>query len=203
MINHWDTRYSAAEFAYGTEPNAYFREKLNELKPGKILMPAEGEGRNAVYAASLGWEVTAFDQSSEGRKKAMALATLHNVEIEYLVGSLLEMPFQAGRFDAIGLIFAHFSSEEKQECHLKLTEWLKPGGVIIFEAFSKSHLGYREKNPGVGGPSDIDMLYSLDEVRKDFKNMAFTEISESEIELHEGLYHNGIGSVVRFMARKA
>lgn len=170
--------------------------------PGKILMPAEGEGRNAAYSASLGWEVTAFDQSAEGRKKAMTLAAMNSVEFDYLVGSIFQMHFQPEQFDAIGLIYAHFSSDEKRQCHLKLSEWLKPGGIIIFEAFSKNHIGYREKNPAVGGPSDIDMLYSVDEIRRDFNNFTFTEIAETEVELHEGLYHNGTGSVVRFTAVK-
>ena len=74
MKNFWDERYKAKAYVYGKEPNQYFAEKLRELEPGKILLPAEGEGRNAVFAARQGWEVSAFDSSSEGRKKAFLLA---------------------------------------------------------------------------------------------------------------------------------
>lgn len=79
--NKWDKRYSSEEFAYGEEPNKYLKQQLDKLKVGTILFPAEGEGRNAVYAALLGWNVFAFDISKEGKKKALQLAKSNNVMI--------------------------------------------------------------------------------------------------------------------------
>jgi hypothetical protein len=73
-INRWDERYKQQDFAYGVTPNNYLKDQLIKLQTGKILFPAEGEGRNAVFAAKLGWIVSAFDISIEGKKKAMQLA---------------------------------------------------------------------------------------------------------------------------------
>jgi len=79
---------------------------------------------------------------------------------------------------------------------------LKPGGVIIFEAFSKKHIEYVAKNEKVGGPKDIASLFSIEEIKTDFPNYDFEELVEMEIELKEGLFHNGQGSVIRFTGRK-
>ena len=83
MKEFWDARYKDSAFAFGEEPNEYFKEQISNLKPGKLLMPAEGEGRNAVFAAKLGWDVHAFDQSLNGQKKAMDLALKNKVNINY------------------------------------------------------------------------------------------------------------------------
>jgi 2-polyprenyl-3-methyl-5-hydroxy-6-metoxy-1,4-benzoquinol methylase len=198
----WDERYSSDAFAYGEEPNNYLKEQLQKLPVGTILFPAEGEGRNAVYAARLGWTVSAFDISAEGKKKAIQLAETHNVSIDYQVGELQELNYSAGQFDAIALIYAHFPADIKSLYHKSLDNYLRKGGLIIFEAFSKKHLDYIALNEQVGGPKDIAMLFSIDEIKSDFANYEVIELTEMEIELNEGLFHNGTGSVIRFVGRK-
>jgi 2-polyprenyl-3-methyl-5-hydroxy-6-metoxy-1,4-benzoquinol methylase len=200
--HRWDDRYSNEEFAYGEQPNNYLKEKLEKLESGAILFPAEGEGRNAVFAAMLGWAVSAFDISSEGKNKALKLAEKNNVTIDYQVGELSALDYKPEQFDAIALIYAHFPAAIKSSIHKLLDKYLRPGGVIIFEAFSKKHLEYLAKNEKVGGPKDIESLFSIEEVQLDFSNYDFLELAEAEIELNEGLYHNGLGSVIRFVARK-
>jgi hypothetical protein len=79
---------------------------------------------------------------------------------------------------------------------------LKPGGVIVFEAFSKSHIEYNSKNEKVGGPKELDMLFSIEEIKNDFPEYTMALLEEKEIELQEGLFHNGTGSVIRFVGRK-
>ena len=201
-INKWDERYREEQFAYGTEPNLFFKEWLSKFEPGAILMPAEGEGRNGVYAAQQGWTVTAFDQSAAGRAKALLLAKERGVAIEYVMGDLDVLDFDKDGFDAIGLIYAHVDSDKKAAFHKKLDTYLKPGGVVIFEAFSKTHLRYNSTDPRVGGPKDIDMLYSKNDIIDSFGNYEILVLEEVEIELSEGEYHNGKGSVVRFVGRK-
>ncbi len=200
--DRWDERYSSDEFAYGEEPNNYLKEQLEKLPVGTILFPAEGEGRNAVYAARLGWKVSAFDISSEGKKKAEQLAASHNVSIDYQVGELQELQYTNGQFDVMALIYAHFPADIKSKYHKTLDHYVRKGGVIIFEAFSKKHLDYIAKNEKVGGPKDIAMLFSMDEIKADFANYDIIELTETEIELNEGLFHNGTGSVIRFVGRK-
>ena len=198
----WDERYSKEEFAYGEEPNDFLKEQLSKLPAGKILFPAEGEGRNAVYAAKNGWAVVAFDISNEGKHTALKLAEKNHVAIDYRVGELETLGFEAEQFDAIALIYAHIPPAIKSRFHQELDMYLKVGGTIIFEAFSKKHLEYIAKNEKVGGPKDSDSLFSIDELKTYFPNYEFLQLEEVEIELSEGLFHNGTGSVIRFVGTK-
>ncbi|MFH6999587.1 class I SAM-dependent methyltransferase [Flavobacterium sp. FlaQc-57] len=198
----WDDRYSNEEFAYGEEPNNYLKEQIEKLNPGTILFPAEGEGRNAVFAAKLGWKVSAFDISEEGKNKAIKLAEANNVTIDYKVGELETLNYQPEQFDAIALIYAHFPAEIKSSLHKTLETYLRKDGIIIFEAFSKKHLEYLAINDKVGGPKDIESLFSIEEIQADFPNYEIIELEEKEIELNEGLFHNGKGSVIRFVGTK-
>jgi 2-polyprenyl-3-methyl-5-hydroxy-6-metoxy-1,4-benzoquinol methylase len=198
----WDDRYKTEEFAYGQEPNNYLKEQIEKLESGTILFPAEGEGRNAVFAAKSGWEVSAFDISEEGRNKALRLAENNNVSIDYQVGELEVLDFYEEQFDVIALIYAHFPALIKSDIHKQLDKLLRKNGLIIFEAFSKKHLEYVTKNEKVGGPKDIESLFSIEEIKADFPNYEIIELEEKEIELNEGLFHNGTGSVIRFVGRK-
>jgi SAM-dependent methyltransferase len=202
MHQKWDERYKEHEFAYGKAPNIFFKEWLSTLEPGAILMPADGEGRNGVFAARLGWAVTSFDLSIEGRSKALQLAKEQGVALRYIVGDLEQFHFEKETFDAIGLVYAHFPAEKKSVFHRKLHDYLKPGGIIILEAFSKKHIHLNTLNPEVGGPKEIDMLYSKEEITADFENYEILLLEEEEILLNEGKYHIGKGAVTRFVGRK-
>ena len=198
----WDNRYGEETFAYGHTPNLFFREWLLQFEPAYILMPADGEGRNGVYAATLGWQVTAFDLSAAGKAKALQLARAQNVDLDYIVGDFAEIHFEKETFDAIGLIYAHFPAQHKAAFHQKLHEYLKPGGIVIFEAFSKNHLPFKQANPNVGGPGDIDVAFSTAEIEAYFPAYETQLLQEEIVDLQEGKYHFGKGSVVRFVGRK-
>ena len=200
--SRWDDRYSTDEFAYGEEPNNYLKEQLAKLNVGSILFPAEGEGRNAVFAAKIGWNVFAFDISKEGRNKAIKLAEKNKVSIDYKVGELETLDFETEQFDAIALIYAHFPANIKSLYHKAFDKYLKKNGTIIFEAFSKKHLDFVTANEKVGGPKDIESLFSIEEIKADFPNYEIVELIEQDVELNEGFYHNGTGSVIRFVGRK-
>lgn len=200
--NKWDDRYRTEEFAYGENPNNYLKEQLEKLPIGKILFPAEGEGRNAVFAAKLGWSVSAFDISEEGKRKALLLAEANKVVIDYQVSEFETLSYTPEQFDTIALIYAHFPADIKSVYHKELDKLLRKGGIIIFEAFSKKHLEYIFRNEKVGGPQEIDMLFSVEDIKADFPNYEIIELQELEIELKEGLFHNGDGSVIRFTGRK-
>ncbi len=201
-LKSWNDRYKKSEFAYGTNPNTFLKEQIDKLEVGKILFGAEGEGRNAVYAAKIGWEVAAFDISIEGKKKAMKLAAANDLSIDYQVGLLPELDFKNESFDVIALIYAHFPPSIRSEYLQILNKKLKKSGTILFEAFGKNHLEYRDKNPKVGGPPDFDSLFSTHDLKVYFQNYEILQLEESEVELSEGLYHNGLGSVTRFVGRK-
>jgi len=202
MNQKWDERYKDNEFAYGTEPNVFFKEWLLKFEPGKILMPADGEGRNGVFAAQLNWNVISFDLSAEGQQKALKLAKENKVSLDYIVGDLEQLEFKKNSFDAIGLIYAHFSAETKSKLHKKLNDYLKPGGIVIFEAFSKRHLDLKKANPKVGGPDNSNDLFSTAEILADFEKFEILYLEEEEIILNEGKFHIGAGSVIRFVGKK-
>ncbi|NJW51521.1 class I SAM-dependent methyltransferase [Salinimicrobium oceani] len=202
MKEKWDERYSAEEYVYGEVPNEYFQSRFTQFDPGEILFAAEGEGRNAVFAAKCDWKVTAFDQSKEGKRKALQLAEKHNVALDYHVGDLPELGFEKGDFDAVALIYAHFPPEIRSEYHKLLISYLRRDGLIFFEGFSKKHRVYQEKNPGVGGPKEEDLLFSAEELKKDFADLKFLEFYETEVDLKEGKLHDGLGVVIRFVAQK-
>lgn len=200
-MNPWDKRYATAEYIYGEEPNEYLREKLKDLPVGKILLPADGEGRNSVYAASLGWKTFAFDGSKEGKRKAEILADKKGVKIDYTVSRAEEADYPQDSFDALVLIYAHFPGNRTQ-IHRHLSSFLKKGGVLILEAFNKNQTENQKVNPKAGGPPNPDMLYDLEEIKDDFKDFEFIEAKNAEVILSEGDHHVGKGDVVRIFAVK-
>lgn len=198
MRNFWDERYSQSEYIYGKEPNLFLKEMLNTVEPGKLLLPGEGEGRNAVYAAGTGWQVDAFDSSMEAQKKAQKLAYNKNVKINYTLSDLKTFDYPANYYDAIGLIYIHMAPQFRKEIHYQIIESLKPGGILILEAFSKEQLEY-----GSGGPKDKEMLFDIEDIRDDFSKLSIAMLKKEVVELHEGMGHSGFGSVIRFVGRKA
>ena len=152
---------------------------------------------NASRTAKNGYEVSAFDYSESGQQKALMLAQEHGISINYIVSDVLELPYENESFDALVLIFAHFPAEIRKQANLKLLELLKPEGKILFEAFSKEQLNYTS-----GGPKDVDMLFSEEEVRNEFPGISFDSLSTEKIVLDEGLFHQGEGVVVRFVGTK-
>ena len=202
MKEFWEERYAAAEYAYGEEPNEFLKEQLALIPKGRVLFPADGEGRNSVYAAAQGWDSVAFDMSVEGKRKAEQLARKLDVEVDYRVGLIQELEFSPGSFDVVALIYAHFPPEFRKAWHRKLASYLRSGGVLIIEGFSKEHLELSRKNSKVGGPQNIDMLFSIEELQDDFEEFELIECCGTMVDLNEGLYHVGTSSVIRLVARK-
>lgn len=196
MTNFWNDRYSEKEYAYGTAPNEFFKSVIDTLPPGVILVPGAGEGRDAVYAAKLGWQVYAFDLSTEGQKKALQLAEKENVHIHYEIRDAADFPFSDRKFDLIAMIFFHLPSGLRHNFHKKLTTMLSLGGMIIAEVFHPDQL----KNSS-GGPKELSLLYTPEILTEDFINLIEIINSKYEIELNEGLYHIGKADVVRYIGK--
>ncbi|GAA4442653.1 class I SAM-dependent methyltransferase [Pontibacter saemangeumensis] len=197
MQEFWNDRYRQEEMVYGSEPNTFLREQLDMLKPGRLLLPAEGEGRNEVYAAQKGWDVLAFDFSEAGRDKAMRLAEQRGVTINYLLAEAEKFDTEPGCMDAVALIYAHLPPAVRRQLHQKAVRWLKPGGVLLLEAFHPKQLAYTS-----GGPQDVAMLYTADMLREDFKQLRIDLLEEREVILKEGAHHSGAGFVTRLVAKK-
>lgn len=196
MKPFWDERYAQSDYVYGQEPNRFFKKMLDSpelagLSGNSMLLPCEGEGRNAVYAARCGWDVTAVDFSESGRVKALNLAEKRGVSIHYVVGDVSSYAFGNQTYDAIGLIFAHFLPEQRKSIHRAMVNALKPGGVIILQAFGKEQL----RNTS-GGPSNLEMLYDPDELESDFAPLKCIVKTREAGYLEEGKYHAGLADLV-------
>ena len=190
----WDARYNDPSYVYGTDPNDFFKHQLDLIPNRKsLLLLAEGEGRNAVYAAQQGWTVTATDFSVRGREKALELAGSEKAMLNYILSDVRQFDFEGlGKWDAIGLIYAHFPAEFRREIHQKCAKALNPGGRIILEAFNPKQL-----NRASGGPKSPEMLYTIDMLKEDFQGLEIQEAREETIMLMEGNGHLGFGEVVR------
>ena len=193
----WDERYSEPDYFYGTEPNEFFKHCLDKLAPGKLLLPGEGEGRNAVYSAKKGWDVMAIDFSEQAKIKAMRMAEENNVTINYIVSSASDYKYTEQEYDAAALVFVHFLRGIRENAHKSIIKSLKTGGTLIIEAFSKAQI-----NNNSGGPKDVNALYCIEDFKNDFGELKITELSEYHLELNEGPYHKGPADVIRFTAIK-
>lgn len=203
MKDFWNLRYGQTEYAYGSQPNEYLKTVLSGIKhEGKVLFAAEGEGRNAVFAAGLGFQVTALDYSETGKAKALQLAQQAKVTIDYQIADLIGVDLINESFDILVLIYAHFPPQWRKEIHLKLQKAIKKGGLVIIEGFSKNHLEVSKNNKLPSGPRDIDLLYNDKIIQEDFLGFEVLKLSEEIVELDEGEFHQGRSSVIRFLGRK-
>ena len=195
MKQFWNDRYSEEEFVYGVEPNEFLKLELDKLSVSNILLPAEGEGRNAVYAASKNWKVTAFDYSDSGKAKTMLLAEKYNVKLDYSITDYNAVNFPENTFDVIALIYAH--TPDWKEVYTKLFKYLKPNGTLILELFNKKQI-----NNSSGGPKDESMLINKEDLAPLLSSFSQVKVWEDTCELDEGKYHSGFSNVVRCVAKK-
>lgn len=199
----WNERYKEEGFAYGSEPNEFIASELRKFSPGSILLPAEGEGRNAAYALQLGWKADAFDMSIAGRDKAMKLAANNALNLRYDVcDAATFIQGSAAEYDAIAFCFTHFPGPKRVEEHKALAALVKPGGMAIMEVFAKGHTEYNTMDPRVGGPKEESMLFDSKEAMEIFNGFELMLCEDREVHLQEGKYHIGLGMVLRVLAKR-
>lgn len=203
MQDFWNQRYAEPGYKYGTEPNAFLREQASRLAPAsQVLVPGDGEGRNSVWLAAQGHSVLAVDMAEVGLAKARqwALAQGDGVSARLRTqwADLSVWAPPGGQFDAVVLTYVHLPSSFRTEAHQRLAAALKRGGLLILEAFHPSQLGRNS-----GGPKDVDMLYTLAQLRADFGGI-LRELQgrETEVMLNEGPGHQGPGFVTRWVGQR-
>ena len=194
----WNQRYSDPGFAYGTDPNDFLVASSMLLQPeSEVLCLAEGEGRNAVYLATLGHRITAVDSSAVGLEKARSLARDYSVTIRTVEADLDDFIIEPGSFQAIVSIFCQLPPAVRTGLHKKVCEGLVPGGVFILEGYAK-----RQIELDTGGPRDIDLLMDLDVLKRELDQLELNHAIEIERAVHEGRYHDGIGAVVQIIGTR-
>jgi SAM-dependent methyltransferase len=193
----WDKRFSEPGYAYGTEPNGFLVTVADRIPRGKVLCLAEGEGRNAVYLAELGYDVTAVDTSAVGLEKAEALAHERGVAIETVNADLGEFEIEPGVWQGVVSIFCHLPPVVRAALHERCLRGLAPGGVFALEGFTP-----RQLELGTGGPKNLELLMELEIIRQELPGLRLEIGREIEREVAEGKYHKGTAAVVQILAVK-
>jgi len=195
----WQARYGGPEYFYGTEPNDFLREHAAAIAAsGRVLSLGEGEGRNAVYLASLGHHVTALDQSAAGLAKALRLAAQREVTIDVVQARLGDYVFAPGAWDGVVSIWCHLPATVRAVVHREIVAALAPGGVFLLESYTPAQIAH-----GTGGPRDPDLLATLDALRVELAGLVIEHAIERERIVLEGNGHRGLSSVVQFVGRKS
>lgn len=195
--NFWNQRYQQPGFAYGREPNDFLREQAAALVPGRALCLAEGEGRNAVHLAKGGHRVIAQDISSVGLQKAHDLATLHGVAIETLCCDLADWHSEPHSVDLVVAIWMHLPPQLRAAVHQQAVAALRPGGILILEAYTP-----RQLELGTGGPPVVELLVEPADLRQELTGLEMLHLEETRRLIHEGDYHQGESAVVQAVGRK-
>lgn len=203
-MNQWDERYSKGEYYYGTEPNEFLQQQAESLlaanstkQPVRILCLADGEGRNSVYLAELGAQVTAIDISQVGLEKAQQLAQSRGVKIDTQLADLTECELPANYYDGVVMIFCHLPSAARPRLYQQIEQSLKPGGWFLAECYTQDQLGR-----GTGGPPSADLMLSLNEIKKAFSQFELTHGAELVRPVIEGEGHSGEGAVCQYIGFK-
>lgn len=193
----WNERYSSSEYVFGTEPNNFLVQHYRSIPKGQVLCLGEGEGRNAVFLARQGYEVTAVDLSEMGLEKARKLAESNDVSLTLIQADLAEFDLGQNAWDGVVSIFCHLPSSVRGQLHKQIRSALKPNGVYLLEAYTPKQLTF-----GTGGPPDEDRLVDADDLRNELQGLDFEWLQETEREVIEGTHHIGQAAVVQAVSVK-
>ena len=193
----WDERYADNDYVYGTKPNDFLRNHLDRLPKGKILSLCEGEGRNAVFLAKHGYDVTGVDSSSVGLAKAQKLAEHEGVSISTELADMGDFRIEPNAWEGVVSIFCHIPPSMRSELHRQVVDGLKPGGVMILEAYTPEQLSF-----GTGGPKIATLTMTAESLKSELQGLEIESLQELERDVVEGKFHTGKGAVVQLIARK-
>jgi len=198
----WDERYGREGYAYGETANAFLTSQRARLKAGmRALVPGDGEGRNGVWLAEQGLIVDTLDLSQHGVAKARRLALARGVALNAVQADALRWDWPREAYDVVALIFLHLVAEERRALHAKVCGALKPGGMVVLEAFRPEQLA-RQAAGARGGPRVRELLYAIDDLKADFAALDVIELTEADADFDEGALHVGASAVIRAVARR-
>jgi len=198
MTNSWNERFNTTEYMYGEEPNVFIEKFASQLEGLKnIAAFAEGEGRNAVFLAKLGHEVTAFDYAESGLRKTKQLAEKNHVEVNTVQVDLLQGVISIEQFDAAIMVFGHFPRENQRVVFEKIIKSVKPGGKIMMELYSEKQLDYQ-----TGGPKKLEMLYKPQVLLDWCEGSKILHFFVGEQTRQEGKLHTGLAHVIQLIIEK-
>lgn len=196
---HWNNSFSDQDFVYGETANVFI-QNMSHLIPdnAKVGCFAEGEGRNAVYLAKAGHDVTSYDQSDIGLKKTKDLAEKNNVQVQTVEMDLTKEKADENQFDAAIMVFGHVPKADQQFLIESMIGSVKSGGYVIFEVYSEEQLAYK-----TGGPPAHDMLFNPIDILQWTQDHKRIHFYYGEAERHEGKRHHGECHLIQMVMQKA
>ena len=199
-MTEWNDRYRTDDFVFGTAPNDFLAAEAGRIPKGAVLCLGEGEGRNGVHLASLGYAVTGVDGSEVGLAKARQLAVDRGVALETIVADLATFDLGEERWQGIVSIFVHLPPALRASLYPRVVRALAPGGVFVLEAYTPR----QHAIGGIGGPppSNADWLLTLDQLRTELPGLEFALGRELDRDVQEGARHSGRSAVVQVVAVK-
>ena len=198
-LERWNTRFSAPDYVFGTDPNAFLASQAHRLKRGQsALAVADGEGRNGVWLARQGLDVLSVDFAPAAQAKARKLAAAHGVTPRFELADIAGWRWQPERFDVVAAIFIQFlgpSARAAAFAGMKAT--LKRGGLLILQGYRPKQLEYK-----TGGPSIVENLYTAEILRNAFGDLRILHLLEHDSDVSEGAGHRGLSALIDLVAEK-
>jgi cyclopropane fatty-acyl-phospholipid synthase-like methyltransferase len=198
-LERWQARFSVPDYIFGTEPNAFLRAQGHLLPAsGKVLSVADGEGRNGVWLAQKGLDVSSIDFSPNAVAKAQALARARGVTIKAECADLTTWPWPSAAFDVIVAIFIQFAGPaERSRMFAGIRQALKPGGLLLLQGYRPEQLQYK-----TGGPSQVENMYTRELLEAEFGGFSELTICAHDSVVHEGTGHHGMAALIDLVGRK-
>ena len=199
QLERWNTRFSAEGYLFGTEPNAFLASQRARLKPGmRALSIADGDGRNSVFLARQGLEVTAFDFSPVAIEKAKCLAAQAGVRVDYRQADMMAWEWEPARYNVIAAIFFQFLDPgQRAKVFAGLQASLAPGGLLLLQGYRPEQIAN-----GTGGPKDDENMYTEPLLRESFAGLEILHLASHDDVIEEGTAHRGMSALIDLVARK-
>jgi SAM-dependent methyltransferase len=198
-LQTWNARYAREDYHFGEEPNAFLGAHVSLLSAGQTaLCVADGEGRNSVFLAGRGIDVTAFDFAPNAILKARRLAARRGVDVDHRAGDMYTWDWTARAYDAVVAIFIQFMTpEDREPVFAGMKSALKPGGLLLLEGYRPEQVDY-----GTGGPPRRENMYTPDWLAGQVSGWDVLELKAYDAEIHEGKGHGGMSALIDLVARK-
>jgi len=200
QLERWNGRFSKADgYLFGKAPNAFLASQQARLRPGMTaLCVADGEGRNSVWLAQQGLQVTAFDFSPVAVAKARALASEAGVEVDHRVCDIFRWDWDAARYDlVVGIFFQFLTPPQRAEVFAGIERALAPGGVLLLQGYRPQQLENK-----TGGPHDEDRFYTEALLRESFSGLEILHLASHDDVIDEGTAHRGMSALIDLVARR-
>ncbi len=195
----WDQRFAEPGYIFGADPNVFLASQAERFRPGmRVLDVACGEGRNSVWMAQQGCEVSGFDISPLALAKAVRLAETKHVQVGFTQADVRSWPWQTGAFDAIVCIFIQFAAPaERTRLFGGFRSALAPGGLVILQGYTPQQVEF-----ATGGPRDREHMYTRQMLEEAFTGFELLHLREHEATLAEGTKHVGRSALIDLVASR-